>query len=121
MFFLLLCCPECLQANCVRLRVEAWVHLPHKAEMAQQQLLLGHLGFVVLPCVTLLISDLELGFVLVFTGQSGWQNAMVARVVDEIALGVSEFVIGAVDQVNLVEISRQIVDGNADHIVESFH
>ncbi len=24
MFFLLLCCPECLQANCVRLRVEAW-------------------------------------------------------------------------------------------------
>ena len=46
----------------------AQVHLPHKAEMAQQQLLLGHLGFVVLPCVTLLISDLELGFVLVFTG-----------------------------------------------------
>ena len=46
---------------------------------------------------------------------------MVARVVDEIALGVSEFVIGAVDQVNLVEISRQIVDGNADHIVESLH
>lgn len=120
MFFLLLCCPECLQANCVRLRVEAWVHLPHKAEMAQQ-LLLGHLGFVVLPGVTLLISDLELGFVLVFTGQPGWQNAMVARVVDEIALGVSEFVVGAVDQVNLVEISRQIVDGNADHIVESLH
>lgn len=68
MFFLLLCCPECLQANCVRRRMGPEMHLPHKAEMAQQQLLLGHLGFVVLPCVTLLISDLELGFVLVFTG-----------------------------------------------------
>ncbi len=78
--------------------------------MAQQQLLLGHLGFVVLPGMTLFISDLELGFVFVFTGQPGWQNAMVASVVDEVALGVSEFVVGAVDQVNLVEISRQIVD-----------
>ncbi len=47
MFFLLFCCPECLQANCVRLRVGLGMHLSHKAEMAQQQLLLGHLGFVV--------------------------------------------------------------------------
>ncbi len=31
---------------------------------------------------------------------------MIASVVDEIALGISEFVVGAVDQVNLVEVSR---------------
>ena len=54
----------------------------------------------------LLVSDLELGFILVFTGQPGWQNAMIASVVDEIALGISEFVVGAVDQVDLVEVSR---------------
>lgn len=73
--------------------------------MVQQRLLLDHLVFVAVLGATLLISDLELGFVFVFTGQPGWQNAMIASVVDEIALGISEFVVGAVDQVNLVEVS----------------
>ena len=72
------------------------MHLSHKPRCPAAAAA-GHLGFVVLPGMTLFISDLELGFVLVFTGQPGWQNAMVARVADEIALGVSEFVIGAVD------------------------
>ena len=74
--------------------------------MVQQRLLLDHLVFVAALGAMLLVFDLELGFILVFTGQPGWQNAMIASVVDEIALGISEFVVGAVDQVNLVEVSR---------------
>lgn len=74
--------------------------------MVQQRLLLDHLVFVAALGAMLLVFDLELGFILVFTGQPGWQNAMIASVVDEIALGISEFVVGAVDQVDLVEVSR---------------
>lgn len=54
--------------NSVRLRAKTWMRLPYKVEMAQQRLLLGHLVFVAVLGATLLISDLELGFVFVFTG-----------------------------------------------------
>lgn len=92
--------------NSVRLRAKTWMRLPYKAEMVQQQPLLDHLGFIGALGAMLLVSDLELGFILVFAGQPCWQNAMIASVVDEIALGISEFVVGAVDQVDLVEVSR---------------